>query len=269
MHRLLSLAFALLGVGLAMAALSAPADAARFGERTLSKGASGPDVRTLQRLLDRVGHETAVDGHFGRGTVRSVKAFEQAERRRADAVVTRTEARLLRERAAGRSGAGARSGGTQAKPLKAPAQEGDVALPAPPPGEKAIVTRSGLAVAPASAPPEIQRLIAAGNKIAKKPYRYGGGHGRWRDSGYDCSGSVSYVLHAAGLLRSPLDSGSFASWGKKGRGSWITIRTNPGHAYLIVAGVRFDTSAFKSGGSRWTKEMRSSSGFVARHPAGF
>src|SRR5215213_11374419 len=109
--------------------------------------------------------------------------------------------------------------------------------------KRATIGADGLAVAPASAPRRVARIIAAGNAIAETPYRYGGGHGSWRDSGYDCSGSVSYALHGAGLLDVALDSSAFASWGERGRGDWVTVRTNPGHAYMIVAGLRFDTSA--------------------------
>ena len=123
-------------------------------------------------------------------------------------------------------------------------------------------------MAPASAPPQVHAIIAAGNAIATKPYKYGGGHGRWNDTGYDCSGSVSYVLHAAGLLDTALDSSGFMSWGEAGRGQWVTIRTNPGHAYMIVAGLRFDTSARRETGNRWSDVMRSASGYAGRHPAG-
>jgi hypothetical protein len=149
----------------------------------------------------------------------------------------------------------------------APSSGGGAAVqPAP---EKAYVNSAGMAVAPASAPDEVRAIIDAGNRIATKPYRYGGGHARWNDSGYDCSGSVSYVLHAAGLLSRSLDSSGFMSWGERGRGTWITIRTNPGHAYMIVAGLRFDTSARSQTGSRWTEQMRSARGFRGRHPEGF
>ena len=234
-------------LALACLLLLAPiAEAARFGSRTLRQGMSGSDVKTLQRYLDRTGHDTSADGQFGSGTARSVRAFERSESRRPDAVVTRSDARLLRTRAAA-----ARS---------APAGEA--------PGEKATLSRDGLAVAPASAPETVKAVIAAGNRIASKPYKYGDGHGRWNDTGYDCSGSMSYALHGAGLLRRALDSSGFMSFGERGRGAWITIRANPGHAYMVVAGLRFDTSARKVGRSRWTTEMRSARGYTGRHPAG-
>jgi hypothetical protein len=115
----------------------------------------------------------------------------------------------------------------------------------------------------------IHRLIRAGNRIASAPYKYGGGHGTYHDSGYDCSGSVSYALHYAGLLRTPLDSSGFMSYGLPGRGRHITIYANSGHAYMVVDGRRFDTSAIRETGSRWTSTHRSTSGYVVRHPPGF
>jgi hypothetical protein len=115
----------------------------------------------------------------------------------------------------------------------------------------------------------VKNAIFAANQITHKPYRYGGGHRTWRDRGYDCSGSVSYALHGGGLLTSPLPSSSFMRWGLAGRGLWITIYTNPGHAYLIIAGLRFDTSGPGERGPRWRKSARSSRTYVARHPVGF
>ena len=106
----------------------------------------------------------------------------------------------------------------------------------------ATIGADGRAVAPTSAPKAVRQIIAAGNRIAATPYVYGGGHGSFTASGYDCSGSVSYALHAAGLLGTPLDSGGLMSFGSPGRGDWVTVRANASHAYLIVAGVRFDTS---------------------------
>jgi Putative peptidoglycan binding domain len=114
----------------------------------------------------------------------------------------------------------------------------------------------------------VWRVISAANRIATKPYKYGGGHGRYHDSGYDCSGSVSFALHFAGLLRTPLDSSGFMSYGLPGRGRHITIYANAGHAYMVVDGRRFDTSAIRETGSRWTSTHRSPAGYVVRHPRG-
>jgi hypothetical protein len=142
------------------------------------------------------------------------------------------------------------------------------------PAKKAKIV-NGLAVAPRGAPVQVVNAIAAGNKIIRKPYRYGGGHGSFNDSGYDCSGSVSYTLHGGGLLRSPLDSSSFMHWGLAGKGKWITVYTNPGHAYMYIAGLRLDTGqrikatgAAPGSGPRWNYGARSNSGFTARHPNG-
>ena len=115
----------------------------------------------------------------------------------------------------------------------------------------------------------IRAVIRAGNRIATTPYVYGGGHGSFTSSGYDCSGSLSYALHGGGLLRSPLDSTGFMSWGRPGPGRHITVYANSGHAYMVIKGRRYDTSARSETGTRWSNEMRSSAGYVARHPAGF
>jgi hypothetical protein len=140
-------------------------------------------------------------------------------------------------------------------------------------GPKATLLPNGMAAAPAEAPPEVHAAIYAANSIVGKPYKYGGGHAKVVDSGYDCSGTVSFALIGAKLLKAPLDSGSFMSWGKKGPGRWITVYTNPGHAFAVIAGLRLDTSAAgdPSGakGPRWRPALRSTKGFVARHPAGF
>jgi len=114
----------------------------------------------------------------------------------------------------------------------------------------------------------LSRLIDSANQIATAPYRYGGGHGTYHDSGYDCSGSISYALHFAGLLRTPLDSSGFMSYGLPGPGRHVTIYAAPGHAYMVVDHRRFDTSARSETGSRWTSTHRSSAGYVVRHPRG-
>jgi cell wall-associated NlpC family hydrolase len=137
------------------------------------------------------------------------------------------------------------------------------------PVQPATVDRKGLAHAPPNAPQSVREIIAGGNAIAKFPYVWGGGHGSFEARGYDCSGSVSYALAAAGLLASPMTSGAFASYGSPGKGKWVTIYANGGHMFMVVAGLRFDTSG-RSGprGSRWQAAPRSTAGFTAVHPPG-
>jgi hypothetical protein len=138
------------------------------------------------------------------------------------------------------------------------------------PTAKAKLLKSGMLVPPESAPSRVKSVIAAANKIRTKPYIYGGGHARWWDKGYDCSGSVSFALHGAHFLESPLPSGSLAKWGAAGEGRWITVYANAGHAYAVIAGFRWDTSGDATGtGPRWHEDLRSSAGYVARHPAGY
>ncbi len=140
---------------------------------------------------------------------------------------------------------------------------------APPGGQTASLV-DGQAVAPANAPPAVRSAIEAANRIVGRPYVWGGGHGSFESSGYDCSGSVSYALHGGGFLSSPLDSTGLMTWGSPGAGSWITVYANSGHAYVVIAGLRFDTSGTVGGsGPSWSAEMRSSAGFVARHPDGY
>jgi hypothetical protein len=125
------------------------------------------------------------------------------------------------------------------------------------------------------APIQVKRAIWAGNRIRHKPYIYGGGHGSFNDRGYDCSGSVSYVLHAAGLIKTPMDSSEFMQWGRRGRGHWITVYTNPAHAFVEIAGIRLDTSAegdphpAHGSGPRWRPVMAQTDGFRVRHPRRF
>jgi len=141
-------------------------------------------------------------------------------------------------------------------------------LPAPlNPGQEAEVISESEASAPASAPDVVKEVVAAANAIATTPYIWGGGHGSFESSGYDCSGAVSYALHGGGLLESPLDSTGLSTWGEPGPGQWITVYANAGHAWMVVAGISFDTSG--GAGPRWHNPWASSpEGFVARHPAG-
>ena len=168
--------------------------------------------------------------------------------------------------ALGATPAAAQSGGTVG-PTSGTAPAGTATVP----GARAKLLPSGKAVAPADAPQQVKDAIAAGNKIRKKPYVYGGGHASFKSRGYDCSGAVSYVLNAAGLLSSPMPSGPLMGWGDAGKGSWITVYANGGHAYAVIAGLRWDTSAMGSGGNgpRWRATKRSPRGFAVRHYTGF
>lgn len=158
-------------------------------------------------------------------------------------------------------------------------------VPPPPPAKRAKIVH-GVAVPPARAPARVKKAIAAANLIITKPYIYGGGHSPYArvsvagfptrlEKGYDCSGSVSMALFGGRFLKNPLDSSSFMSWGRAGMGRWITVYTNPGHAYVVIAGLRFDTSAgdraapqerMSGSGPRWRKYSRKPAGFSERHP---
>lgn len=144
--------------------------------------------------------------------------------------------------------------------------------PLPPPAAAPVATAAmnadrRTAVAPAGAPEEVVAAIDAANRLTRKPYKWGGGHGRWSDSGYDCSGTVSYVLHAAGLLERARDSTGLMSYGYRGKGDWITVYAHGGHAYMVIAGLRFDTSGRGEEGPRWRLEPTGARGYAKRHPS--
>jgi cell wall-associated NlpC family hydrolase len=173
--------------------------------------------------------------------------------------------------------AGAGTGGAGVPPPPPPGPTGGIGQAPPPittPMPTAQLSRDGrTAIPPAAAPDAVKNAIYAANRIVGKPYRYGGGHRLgFKDRGYDCSGTVSYALNGGGLLRRPLDSSSFMRWGEAGPGQWITVYTNPGHAFVVIAGLRLDTSAAgdRAGGKgpRWRPVLRSTKRFKARHPIG-
>jgi cell wall-associated NlpC family hydrolase len=145
----------------------------------------------------------------------------------------------------------------------------DLAALSPKPGTLRVLG-DGQVVPPRNAPRAVQVVMQAANAISKYPYKWGGGHGAWRDNGYDCSGSISFALAAAGFVDSPLTSGNFMTWGEPGPGRWITIYANPGHVFMYVAGVRYDTGALRGPGhTRWSDAPRSTAGFTAVHPPGY
>ena len=235
----------------AITMLLAPASAlAGFGDRALRTGMSGHDVRVLQSWLTKLGIPTGIDGSFGKGTARRVRQFERHNDLKVNGVVEPSQARLMR------------------KMMEKKYPPGAAAPATPAPTGRARLSRSGQAVAPADAPEAVKRAIAYANRITDKPYRYGGGHASFSDSGYDCSGTVSYALRGAGLLSRPMDSSELMSWGSSGRGRWITVYSNPGHAYVVIAGLRFDTSGAGEKGPRWRREARSTSGYRVRHANG-
>lgn len=137
-------------------------------------------------------------------------------------------------------------------------------------GGSRAVLRGGVAYAPANAPANVKNAIWAANALRHKPYVWGGGHGSFQDYGYDCSGTVSFALHHAGLLSAPIPSSDFMRYGERGRGRWITVYSRPGHTFAVIAGLRLDTTDFRSGGNvgpRWHEDGRETWGFDARHPA--
>jgi len=268
--------------------------------KPLKRGVEGERVAKLQRQLG-----LTADGVFGPATVRAVKSFQRRHDLTADGIVGRVTWRAIFRRG-GASTRPASSGGRATQRGRIALLQRRLGLaadgvfgPATARAVKAFQRRRGLTadgvVGPAtwralghprirmvlkrastrgarrrgsSLPIAVRRVIAAGNRIAHAPYRYGGGHASFRDSGYDCSGSVSFALHGGGLLSRPLDSSGFMSWGSPGRGRHITIYAKPSHMYMVVRGRRYDTTGRGNTGSRWQWSRRSTVGYAVRHPAG-
>jgi len=207
--------------------------ASRAGGTARGGGSSsrGGSVRLLQRKLG-----IAADGVFGPGTASAVKTFQRAHGLTADGVVG--------------PGTWSALGVTGTHPVLKRSGIG---------GIRAVVPRHVIL---------LRRAVAAANRIQFKPYIYGGGHGSFKAAGYDCSGTVSYVLHGMGRLSRPMDSGELMSYGRPGRGRYVTIYANSGHAFMVINGRRYDTSGRAASGSRWGPGMRSTAGYVARHPSG-
>ena len=221
-----------------------------LGERPLKQGMRGHDVRVLQGYLTVAGFPTSIDGDFGPGTKANAIKFESAHQLTANGIVTYDQTRVLRQVVST-----ALVGGSVSK---------------------ATINSDGTATAPPGAPPAVQAMIAAANKIIDKPYIYAGGHGRWNDNGYDCSGAVSFALHGAGMLSSPEDSTELESYGAPGPGKWVTIYANAGHTWIVIAGIAFDTAHFGpttpgGTGPRWlsdpTGNLADGGNYVVRHPA--
>ena len=268
--------------------------AVRFGARTLKPGMRGGDVRTLQRDLTTLGWRTRPTGAFTFWTTVHVKDFQRLNHIPADGVVgpetygkLRTAMFAYEERSANQTApAASNATANTTKPAALPAADSGGAgfVPAnnspSAPVTDATLNSNGIAVAPANAPQVIQQVIEAANKIAFDPYVYGGGHNGWGpQSGYDCSGSVSYALHGGHLLNgTPLDSTQFESYGSPGAGRWITIYSDSGHVWMTVAGLTFDTvnQSSANGNDRWsttpadweTSQVKSG-GYVVTHPAGW
>ena len=258
--------------------------------KPLKRGSEGARVVKVQRWLG-----IDADGIFGPGTRRAVKRFQRAHGLTADGIVgpmTWSALKRGQARKASSGGGGKRSAvvllqrelGIGADGIFGPATEAAVkrfqrsrgltadGVVGPATwsalghaGRSTILKRRGTNGGGSDV---VARVVRAANRIQSKPYKYGGGHGQWNDSGYDCSGSVSYALHGGGLLSSALTSGGFMRWGAPGKGRRITIYASPSHVYMVIDGRRFDTTGRSETGSRWQASDRSSAGYAVRHPPG-
>ncbi|HTU86625.1 MAG TPA: peptidoglycan-binding domain-containing protein [Solirubrobacteraceae bacterium] len=233
--------------------LTKPSTFNQLGKRMLRPGLSGKDVTILQGYLTIAGFPTSVDGDFGPETGASVAAFKAAHQI--------TPANDV-------------AGLSFDKVLKAAisADESDV------PTGTTRINPDGTATAPAGAPAIVQTMVSAANSIIDTSYCVGGGHGTWNSSCYDCSGSVSFVLHAAGLLSQSEDSSELETYGQSGPGKWVTIYTDDGHAFIVIAGRAFDTADYggpnipNGTGPRWRSNplgnLADGGDYVVRHPVG-
>ncbi len=240
-----------------------------LGNRVLRPGMHGHDVRVLQAYLTVDGYATTVDGDFGPSTKSSVVSWQSANALTANGVVTYSDSRKLREDVAK----------VESSP-KSVTNPTTTTAPTTTPGATATIDSDGNATAPASAPAVVKEMIAAANSIDTKPYIYAGGHATWNAPGYDCSGSVSFVLHAAGLLSSSEDSTGLESFGSPGKGQWVTIYANAGHTWIVIAGLAFDTAhwgptAPAGTGPRWLIKADATAnlddgtgGYTVVHPTG-
>jgi Putative peptidoglycan binding domain len=283
-----------LAVAGAVAATSIPATTAMAAGGLLERGDDGGRVEAVQRHL-----HVRADGVYGAHTAHAVRAFQKRNGLDVDGVVGSATLAKLR---GGKSASGSRGDGTRDRGPSVVRLQKRLGLSADgvfgPDTKRAVMrfqSRQGISrdgvVGPVTwealgvdgPTPILKRaklggsggsswrvkaIISGANRIAHAPYVYGGGHGSFSSAGYDCSGSVSYALHNAGLLKAPMSSSGFMSYGKPGPGKHVTIYANAGHMYMVVDGRRFDTSARWQTGSRWTSSMRSTAGYVVRHPAG-
>ena len=223
-----------------------------WGNKTLKSGMSGSDISLLQFYLDVAGVPTNVDGQFGSRTKASVIKYEQAHGLKANGNVSPTDGRSI--------------GGAVA------------AVDAIKPNGKTQIHSNGTASAASNAPPVVQAVVAAANKIINTSYCYAGGHGSWQSNCYDCSGSVSYALHGAHLLSTSEDSTQMEHYGAPGKGRWITIYADSQHAFLVVDGRAFDTANYggpnkpAGSGPRWrtdpTGNLADGGNYIVRHPPG-
>ena len=226
-----------------------------YGSRVMHRGLTGTDVEDLQDYLTLAGFPTSVDGQFGPATRTSVMSFEQTDGYHADGVVSHAQAMALR-------------------------RDVNTAVTATGSTAEATLNSNGTVTAPANAPVAVQDAIAAANAIIDTPYIYGGGHASFTSPGYDCSGSVSYALHGGGLLATPEDSSQLETYGVAGPGRWITIYANASHAFVVIAGLAFDTAHFgptfpAGSGPRWLQPADATAnladgtgGYTVRHPVG-